>query len=592
VIAAPVESIPARIARRAAIRPNHAAIVDGSRRLTYAEVERQSNILAACLRQVGADQDRCIGIFLDRSAQFIISALAVIKSGAAYLPLDSSTPANRVAAILSDAGAIALVTDSRKAASLPTGAWHVIKNDIPGATRSLASTTCEINPESLAYIIYTSGSRGEPKGVEITYAGLSNLIAWHQSAFGITAADRASQVASLGFDAAVWEIWPYLTAGATVHIADEITRRSPQALRDWIIAEKITVSFVPTGLAEQLIRTSWPAETKLRILLTGGDTLHRRPIVGLPFLVINNYGPTECTVVATSGIVTPNGAGSPSIGSPIANSIALILDESLQPVAPGEVGELCISGALLARGYRNRPQLTSSQFVTRVSSAGEPQRLYRTGDRARLLDNGEIAFLGRLDDQVKIRGYRIELGEIAARLNRTAGVETSVVSVREISEVGPTLVAYVVPASGAQLSASSLRESLASELPDFMVPSVFVSMAELPMMANGKVNTSALPAPAAENLLPKKISEHPVSQTETNGFLPQISGMVASMLGLPSIDAEENFFMVGGHSMLGMELVARIRETFGVRLTLRQLFSAPTVAALSAEVAKLSKALK
>jgi aryl carrier-like protein len=215
-----------------------------------------------------------------------------------------------------------------------------------------------------------------------------------------------------------------------------------------------------------------------------------------------------------------------------------------------------------------------------------------TGDRARLLGNGEIAFLGRLDDQVKIRGYRIELGEIAACLNRTAGVETSVVSMREVSEVGPVLVAFVVPTSGVQLSASDLRESLATQLPEYMVPASFVALAELPMLVNGKVNTSGLPAPTAANLLPNKISERRAPPTETNGYLPQISGMVASMLGLPSIDAEENFFMVGGHSMLGMELVARIRDTFGVKLTLRQLFTAPTVAALSAEVAQLTKAVK
>lgn len=591
VIAHLSDSIPARIARRAATAPNHVAIVDGKAQLTYGEIERQSDLLAARLQEAGAGQERCIGLFLERSAQFIVAALAVMKSGAAYVPLDSSNPADRVAAILADAGAIVLLTNSHKVQNLRAGPWRVIEFDIPDKPNSIAFTRFETDPKSLAYIIYTSGSTGQPKGVEITHASLSNLVDWHQSAFEVTAADRASQVAGFGFDAAVWEIWPYLTAGASLHIADELTRRSPQALRDWIVAQKITISFAPTAIAEQLLRASWPAETALRTLLTGGDTLHRWPAAELPFLVVNNYGPTECTVVATSGIVSPDGdaGGQPSIGRPIANATALILDDALRPVAPGEAGELCIGGALVGRGYRNRAELTANRFVTYLSASGELVRIYRTGDRARLLENGDIAFLGRLDDQVKIRGYRIELGEIVASLNRFAGIEASVVSVQNIGDAGPTLIAYLVPSCDAQLTAQELREFLAARLPDYMVPAFFVSMPELPMTANGKFDTSALPAPSVDNLLPNKVAVND-GPNASNGLQQQICALVASMLGRPSIEAEENFFMVGGHSMLGAELVARIRDTFGVKLTLRQLFTAPTVAALSVEVAKLTKA--
>ncbi|HEV2037020.1 MAG TPA: AMP-binding protein, partial [Candidatus Eremiobacteraceae bacterium] len=230
VIANRADSIPARIARRAADAPNQIAIVDGKAQLTYGEIERQSNLLAARLQEAGAGQDRCIGLFLERSAQFIVAALAVLKSGAAYLPLDPSTPADRVAAILADAGAIVLLTNSRRAQGLPAGPWRVIELDIPDKIGSIAFTKFETDPKSLAYVIYTSGSTGRPKGVEITHASLCNLIDWHQSAFGVSAADRASQVAGLGFDAAGWEIWPYLTAGASLLIADELTRRSAQAL--------------------------------------------------------------------------------------------------------------------------------------------------------------------------------------------------------------------------------------------------------------------------------------------------------------------------------------------------------------------------
>src|SRR5262249_47193247 len=272
-----------------------------------------------------------VGLFLERSASFVVAALATLKTGAAYLPLDSSTPADRAASILADAGAPLLLTHRGKTRGWAPGPWRVLEIDGPDATplptppaRHATRLPGEPAPASLAYVVYTSGSTGRPKGVEITHANLRNLMEWHQAAFRVTAADRASQVAGLGFDAAVWEIWPHLTAGASVHFADEVTRRSPQMLRDWLVAERLTISFVPTLLAEQLLHASWPASTALRTMLTGADTLHQRPPAGLPFVLVNNYGPTECTVVATSGTVVPDtGEGQPSIGRPIANTRAL-----------------------------------------------------------------------------------------------------------------------------------------------------------------------------------------------------------------------------------------------------------------------------
>ena len=278
-------------------------------RLTRGELDDHSNRLAAYLREAGAGPERCVGLFLDRSADFVVAALAVLKAGAAYLPLDPSTPPERVAFILADAGAPLLLTHRGQARGLSPAGCRVVELDGPEAAAIAARPASfareDPAPQSLAYVIYTSGSTGRPKGVEITHANLLNLVDWHNSAFGVTAADRASQVAGLGFDAAGWEIWPHLAAGASLHIADESTRRSPQALRDWLVAEGITVSFVPTVLAEQLLHATWPAGTRLRALLTGADTLHRRPPAGLPFALVNNYGPTECTVVATSGTVEP-----------------------------------------------------------------------------------------------------------------------------------------------------------------------------------------------------------------------------------------------------------------------------------------------
>ncbi len=584
-------SIAARIASHAAIAPDRPAILDGSTNISFAELERRSNQLAGYLRELGAAPDSCVGLLLDRSIDFVVAALAVMKSGAAYLPLDSSTPADRAEFILADAGASILLTHRGKAPVNPVaqGQRRVIQIDGAHApeiaSRSSAPSDFDPAPHSLAYVIYTSGSTGRPKGVEISHANLCNLIDWHQSAFHVTASDRASQVAGLGFDAAVWEIWPHLTAGASLHFADEMTRRSPQALRDWIVAEQITISFVPTVLAEQMLHAKWPHNTSLRFLLTGADTLHRRPSEHVPFVVVNNYGPTECTVVATSGTVSSSAEGAPTIGRAIANTSAFILDESLQPVGDGEAGELCLAGAHVGRGYRNNAALTAERFASYTPPNRSPVRIYRTGDRARWMENGEIAFLGRVDDQVKIRGYRVELGEIVAWLDKIPGVETSAVIVQDNDSV-PELVAYIVAAEGARLSAADLRGFLGSRLPDYMIPTRYVSMAALPMTSNGKLDKSALPAPNHDNLMKSETSAAPAS-ANADGYEQRIGDIVATLLGQPAVRLEDNFFMLGGHSMLGVQLVARIRDTFGVKLTLRQLFGAPTVAALSAEVSRL-----
>ena len=578
-------SIGARIALHAASVPDRVAVADGGVSFSFAVLDRRASRLATLLTDAGAGPERCVGLLFERSADFVVAALAVLKTGAAYLPIDSATPADRAAFMLSDAEAPLLLTHRRKVHDCPRGDWRIIEiDDLDLPARE--SVPVESDPESLAYVIYTSGSSGRPKGVEISHANLLNLIDWHVAAFSVTPADRASQVAGLGFDAAVWEIWPHLAAGASLHIADEVTRRSPQTLRDWLVAQRITISFVPTVLAEQMLHADWPADTSLRMLLTGADVLHRRPATGLPFTLVNNYGPTECTVVATSGVVapSPNGDGPPSIGHPISNTVALVLDEHLWPVRDGEPGELCLGGALVGRGYRNQPELTASRFVSHSPTPGQSLRVYRTGDRALRLPNGEIAFLGRLDEQIKIRGYRIEPGEIVAALHRYPGVQASAVVALD-SANGLALTAYIVAAGNARLTASDLREFLAAHMPDYMIPTQLVKLAALPTTANGKLDRAALPAPRADNLLPNR--EQATAPSATNSVQPKIAALVASLLDQPTVAADDNFFMIGGHSMLGVQLVARIRELFGVKLTLRQLFGAPTVAGLSAEVARL-----
>ncbi|HEY5314420.1 MAG TPA: non-ribosomal peptide synthetase [Pirellulales bacterium] len=580
-------SVPAQIAHHAIATPTGVAVADDRGELSFAELERRANQLACLLREAGAMPDRCVGVFCDRSVDFVVAALAVLKSGAAYLPLDSHTPADRARFMLDDAGAEVVLTHREKCRDWPAGPCRIIELE-----RVAAAPTPPLEfqpaPDSLAYVVYTSGSTGRPKGVEITHANLLNLIDWHQTAFGVSSAERASQVAGLGFDAAAWEIWPHLAAGASVHIADELTRRSPQALRDWLVAERITIAFIPTVLAEQLLHADWPATTSLKTLLTGADVLHRRPAADLPFTVVNNYGPSECTVVATSGIVEPSAdaAGPPSIGRAIRNAQVLILDENLCGVERGEAGELCIAGALVGRGYRNLPELTAQRFVTVQTESGESLRVYRTGDRARWLPNRELAFLGRLDEQLKIRGYRIEPGEIVAWLDRYPGIEASAL-VALVGGAGPVLVAYLVVADNVQLMAADVRDFLAARLPDYMLPAQFVQLAALPLTPNGKVDKAALPAPSAENQLPTSQAPPSAAADPEDNVLAKVAALVASLLNDASVSRDDNFFLLGGHSMLAAQLVTRVRDLFGVDVGLRQLFTSPTIAGLSAEISRL-----
>jgi amino acid adenylation domain-containing protein len=575
------------ISARSRTAPDGTAVVDGNRRLTYAELERQADRLAAGLGRLGVGPGSCVALFLERSSEFIVSAYGTWKAGAAYLPIDVATPRDRTEFVLSDSGASTVITGTREAEALPAGPWQVVKLDRTGLAPDCPCTAIvDPEPESLAYVIYTSGSTGRPKGVELTHGNLANLVRWHLGAFEVTATDRASQIASVGFDAAVWEIWPHLAAGAALHIADEPTRRSPQHLRDWLVEQGITISFAPTVLAEQLIHLRWPRGTALRTLLTGADVLHRRPDHGLPFVLVNNYGPTECTVVATSGHVEPsaNGDSTPSIGRPIANTTALILDDSLRPVAPGESGELCLAGAHVGRGYRHDAELTASRFVTIQFEASPPLRIYRTGDIVRLLDSGEIAFLGRRDRQIKIRGFRIEPAEIVAALDLVPEVDASAVVVRATRGAEPELVAYVVAADHALPTAPQLRAFLAARLPDYMVPSWFIRIGSPPVTLNGKLDEAALPPPRADNLLPGQAD---LVSGQVDGPLEnRIAAIVRALLDVPSVGIRDNIFLVGGHSLLAMQLMSRIKQVFGVKLTLRQLFEHPTVEELTAAVAR------
>ena len=585
-----VETVAELVTFQAAATPDAIALASTRRVWSYMELDERASALADTLRSLGVGPEVVVGLCMPRSPVMVVGALAILKAGGAYLPLDPTYPAARLGFLLDDGQVPVVVAGQRIKERLPKGSYHTILLDDLGRVGDFAPLAqsapvkAAATLKNLAYVIYTSGSTGQPKGVEITQESLLNLVLWHQQAFGVQSADRASQVANVGFDAAVWEIWPYLATGASLYFAEDETVSDPQLLRDWLVAQRITIAFIPTPLAEHLLTLPWPPETALRTMLTGADTLHVYPPVGLPFLLVNNYGPTECTVVATSGPVHSNASTDqlPPIGSAIANTEVYILDESGNQVPIGTAGELHIGGIGVARGYRNRPQLTAQRFIPNRFNEKVSERLFRTGDRASFLPDGRIAFLGRIDEQVKVRGFRVEPNEVTATLNVHPCIQQSVVVAREVGPSDARLIGYLVLAPESHLTLSALRAFLQARLPDYMVPAIFVRLEKLPLTPNGKVDRMSLPAPDESNTLREDAYAAPRTEMEKT-----VAGILERLLKLEHVDVEENFFSLGGHSLLGAQLIARLRDTFGIEMPLRVVFEAPTVAELSAEIERL-----
>jgi amino acid adenylation domain-containing protein len=575
------------VAKHASAAPNAIALRAGTAgSMSYGELDSRADAVAGYLRSIGVGPETVVGIALDRSFERVAASLGVWRAGGAFLPLDPSWPEARQRQLLDDAQALAVIGPAATVNRLASVSRLPVVLDgssdalAPFAARAVRETN---RPDDLAYVIYTSGSSGEPKGVEITHGNLEHLVAWHHAAFDVTAADVASHIAGLGFDASIWEVWSCLSAGATLTLAGDETRSSALLLQKWLLDEQVSIGFVPTPLAELLITTEWPSPTPLRFLLTGGDTLHVFPRPDLPFTTINNYGPTECTVVATSGSVPPRSIDGtlPTIGKAIAGMTIHLLDESGAPVAPGWPGEICIGGPSVGRGYRNRPEITAERFVADPFGTEPGARLYRTGDLASALPNGEISFRGRIDNQVKVRGYRVEPDGIAANLARHPGVASCAVVARESAEGEKQLVAYIV-ASEQSAAAEELRSFLANSLPEYMIPAAFVGLARLPLTSSGKLDKDALPEPSGENSLEQMSFRAPSTAVET-----RLAAIVAEVLGTDKIGADDNFFLIGGHSLLGTQVVIRAREAFGVELTLWHLFEAQTVANLASTIEML-----
>ena len=579
-----------RVARIAQELPEQFAVIGEQGALTYAQLDAKANQLAHALLKRGIGSEDLVGICVERSSEMLIGQLAILKAGAAYVPMDPAYPRERLAFMIKDAGMSLVLTQERLLDALPQEAAALLCLDRDWqeiAAESTAAPAIKTNADQLAYVIYTSGSTGTPKGVEIEHGSLLNLVNWHQRAYSVSAEDRASQIAGTAFDASVWETWPYLTAGATICQPREEIRLSPEKLRDWLVETGITISFLPTPLAENLLPLPWPTGAALRYMLTGGDTLHQYPTADVPFTLVNQYGPTENTVVATAGAVPVLGEreSAPTIGRPIDNVSVYVLDENRQPVPVGVVGELYIGGKSLARGYRNRPDLTEASFVPNPFSPIEGARMYRTGDLVRYAADGSIEFIGRADDQVSIRGFRVELGEIESALYAHPAVAESVVIVREDVTPGvKRLVAYVVLHEGEERQTSELRQSLKEMLPDYMVPSAIVLMEALPLTPNGKVDRRALPLPDVAKTEWEGSFVEPQSDVER-----KLAEIWQEVLGVETIGVHDNFFELGGDSILTIQIVSRANQA-GLQLTPKHLFDAQTLAELAASAVVLEKA--
>jgi amino acid adenylation domain-containing protein len=561
--------------------PHSVALRAGDRELRYEDLNRGADRFACYLVQLGVAPGDTVAICMERSFDWIIAALGVMRAGAAYVPLDSAWPDARLRFAVNDSGAAVLVARASLLARLQVNARGVDPYREAEAIAAVAAMAPRlVAPESLAYVIYTSGSTGVPKGVEITHANLAHLIQWHRNAFNVTRQDRVSHLLGLGFDAAVLELWPHLCAGATLCLGDEAARSSPELMQQWMVRERVTIGIVPAVLGARLIAMAWPATTALRLLIMGGDVLRLGPADHLPFEVVNHYGPTECTVVSTWAVLPPGAEGVPSIGRPIEGARIDLRNEHGEPVPAGEVGEIYIGGPGVGRGYRNLPEATERRFLPDPLAATPGARMYRTGDRGRRRPDGNLAFCGRLDRQTKIRGHRVELDELDSVLNQHPKVAFAT-AISNVSEAGENqLVGYILPKADEGVpTVHELQKYLLRSLPDYMVPATFVRLQEIPLSPNGKIDWTLLPQATDANLLEAMAGEAPATPIEET-----LLAMVRELLGSKAISTEDNFFLIGGHSLLGMQLLVRVRQMYDVDLTLRELFASPTVRRMAAIV--------
>ena len=555
--------------------PDAVAVASQHAQLSYATLNREASRLANYLVGMGVGAEVRVGVCLPRSAEMVIALLGVLKAGGVYVPIDPSYPGERLAYMLDDAQAPVVVTQSRMREKLPSAWVQYVELDTEGeAIRGCSATApvVDVCGESLAYIIYTSGSTGRPKGVALTHAGMTNLAYGQRLSIEIAAGAAVLQFSSSSFDASIWECTLALINGARLVIGGAEEVLAGDALREVMERERIEVATIPPSV---LASVGGVSEGMPRTLIVAGeqcpDNLVREWAEGRQLL--DAYGPTETTVCATISRALGRDE-QPIIGKPLVNTRVYIADVRGQLMPRGSAGELCIGGVGLARGYWNRPEQTAENFIPDSHGGVEGRRLYRTGDLARWRAGGELEYVGRIDHQVKVRGQRIELKEIETLLGQQTEVRQCAVCVREERGAGKRLVAYVVLGEGAAVSAAELREKLRAKLPEYMVPSTFVELEQMPVTPNGKLDRKALPAPAIE----QSMAEADQPRTPVEEILCSIW---AELLQAQSVGRQEDFFELGGHSLLATQVISRVREAFDVEVPLRAMFERPTVTGLA-----------
>ncbi|UOU99239.1 amino acid adenylation domain-containing protein [Chryseobacterium daecheongense] len=554
--------------------PNHVAAVYQNQLITYQELDRKSNQLAHNLIEKGVKEGMYVPVWLDRSLDWIVAILGIIKTGAAYVPIDPAYPVKRVEYILSDTSSDLIITNETLG--------ELLKGDVKDKIYHLNQHLLEkfpvlepevmIHSDALAYTIYTSGSTGNPKGVMVTHKSIQHLVTWHNHYFQVDASSRLTLVAGLAFDISVWETWSALTTGATIFIADNDERTDASALTDFYRKNGITHGFVPTVLVTAVVeKTKKYDDLKLQYLFTGGEKLKPVLTSGLSYELIDYYGPTECTVYATfKKVKDVGGQYVSSIGKPIANAQAYILGEQMELLPVGATGELYIGGAILAKGYLNNDELTSAKFI--LHPFKEQEKLYRTGDLARWSPEGDIEFLGRIDNQVKIRGFRVELGEVERTLMRMESIHEAVVITKDSAGGNKYLIAFIVLQPGEEKDITAVRNQLKEELPGYMIPAQIITIDKIPLTANGKTNVNFL-----KELADKEAKELVAVEPPTNETERIIADIWATELERPVINITDHFFDIGGNSLLVAIVATVLQERLDVKVYMRDIYQYPVL---------------
>ena len=584
-------SMPALIRDRVESTPDAVAVVYRGQQITYRELDRRANGWAHCLRARGVGSGTLVGISVERSPELAVAVLAVLKAGAAYVPLDPQYPKQRLANMLADAGCPVVITTSALAANFAfegTEALCIDQGSRYGVGRTDVLPDIEVRPEDCAYVIFTSGSTGKPNGVITEHRSLVNNSQFIAKYIGLGSGDRVLQLNSLNFDTAAEEIFPCWLSGATLVFWPEAKAPAISEFVDFVDRERITLVDLPTAYwhewASEIASHESALPSALKTVVIGGEKAIAAKLaawnkaVGGRVRLCNTYGPTEATITSTAYDAPSDGivAEPVPIGRPISNATLYILDRNLQPVPIGVPGELYIGGAGIARSYLNRPELTAQRFIANPFRTAPDPRLYKTGDRTRYLADGIVEFLGRNDDQVKWRGFRIELAEIEDTLAHHARLRASACVLRGETEAQPGLFVYVVPESGADVTPDELRKFLKERLPDYMLPSQFIYLEKLPLTPNGKVDRKALPVPDRT-----QVSSEPGHVAPRTELESEIASIWKDVLNVDGIGVHDNFFELGGHSLKVMQVLSRLQKSVHVEVPLRRVFEGPTIAEMA-----------